>query len=361
MTEPAIEVRKLWKRFGQVDAVAGVDLDVPPGAFLVLLGPSGCGKTTVLRLLAGLEEPTTGEIRIGGRTVASGVQGTMVPPAGRGAGLVFQSYALWPHMTVWGNIEWPLKVARWSPADRSARVREVLSLLSIEDLEGRYPSEISGGQQQRVAIARTLAPRPRVLLFDEPLSNLDAKLRVEMRAELLRIHRATGATSVYVTHDQIEALALATHVAVMREGRIEQVAPPADILATPATPFVATFVGTPPGNVVPAVVHEGRFWWHDVDLAPAGGVSEGERRWLLYRPEQISVCAEPGPRRVQVTLAEALPLVGRTVLTCWHGSSRITAVVDRVVRLDPGATLYLGLPDAPATTYADDGSQAGGA
>jgi iron(III) transport system ATP-binding protein len=198
-----IEIKNLTKSFGPFKAVDDISLSVPDGSFLVLLGPSGCGKTTLLRMLAGLEQPTSGQIVFRGQVVSDGEKGWSVEPAKRNSGLVFQSYALWPHMTVRGNIEWPLKVAGMPKEQRDARVNEVLNLLAISELVGRYPNEISGGQQQRVAIARTIAPRPGVLLFDEPLSNLDAKLRVEMRSELMRLHRKIGATAVYVTHDQM--------------------------------------------------------------------------------------------------------------------------------------------------------------
>ncbi|HXV92303.1 MAG TPA: ABC transporter ATP-binding protein, partial [Pseudonocardia sp.] len=281
-----IRLRGLRKEFGATAAVDGIDLEVPPGAFLVLLGPSGCGKTTTLRMLAGLESPTGGEIRFGDRVVAG--SGPELPPGRRDAGLVFQSYALWPHMTVRANVEWPLKVARQPRGRRRERVAEVLDLLAIGELAERYPGEISGGQQQRVAIARMIAPSPSVLLFDEPLSNLDAKLRVETRAELLRVHRATGATSVYVTHDQVEAMTMATHVALMRDGRIEQFGPPAELLAQPASDFVATFMGTPPANLFDAVVREGRLVLGDVgdiggaDLGPADGLDEGRPVRVMY-------------------------------------------------------------------------------
>jgi iron(III) transport system ATP-binding protein len=202
----AIELRDIHKRYDATHVVKGVNLALPPRAFLVLLGPSGCGKSTLLRMLAGLEAPSEGSLHISGREVANGTRGVIVQPGDRGLGLVFQSYALWPHMTVQQNVEWPLKVARQPQAQRQQRVAEVLKLMGIDVLAQRYPNEISGGQQQRVAIARMLSPAPQVLLFDEPLSNLDAKLRVEMRSELLRVHRTTGATSVYVTHDQIEAM-----------------------------------------------------------------------------------------------------------------------------------------------------------
>ncbi|TKA94488.1 ABC transporter ATP-binding protein, partial [Cereibacter changlensis] len=246
-----ITLSHLGKTFGGAQAVADISLTVPEGAFLVLLGPSGCGKTTILRMLAGLEHPTAGEIRFGDTTVADASRGYVMEPGSRNAGLVFQSYALWPHMTVAGNIDWPLRVANLGREERRARAAEAMEMLGVAGLAARYPGEISGGQQQRVAIARMIAPRPRVLLFDEPLSNLDATLRVEMRTELMRVHRATGATAVYVTHDQIEAMTMATHVAVMNGGRIEQFDPPERLLSDPASAFVARFIGTPPANLIP--------------------------------------------------------------------------------------------------------------
>ena len=244
-----IRIENLAKTFGTFRAVDDISFDVPQGSFLVLVGPSGCGKSTMLRMLAGLELPSGGQVQFDDAVVSNGDQGWMIDPAKRNTGLVFQSYALWPHMTVAGNVDWPLKVAGMSKPDRQARVAEVLQMLGIETLAARYPNEISGGQQQRVAIARMIAPRPGVPLFDEPLSNLDAKLRVEMRTELLRVHRATGATSVYVTHDQVEAMTMATHVAVLNGCRVEQFGSPEDLVRNPATAFVATFVGTPPAPV----------------------------------------------------------------------------------------------------------------
>ena len=190
-----LDIRNLLKQCGDFAAVTDVSIAVPDGAFLVLLGPSGCGKTTLLRMLAGLEQPTSGTIAFDDQLVSDGDRSWSVDPANRNSGLVFQSYALWPHMSVRGNVEWPLKVKNMPKADRDKRVDETLELLDIHQLADRFPNEISGGQQQRVAIARTIAPKPSVMLFDEPLSNLDAKLRVEMRTELMRLHKATGATT----------------------------------------------------------------------------------------------------------------------------------------------------------------------
>ncbi len=349
-----ISVHGLDKSFGDgVKAVSNVSFSVPEGSFLVLLGPSGCGKTTMLRMLAGLEHPTGGEIWFDGTLVASG--STTLDPAKRDAGLVFQSYALWPHMTVRGNVEWPLKVAGWPSARRTTKANEVLAMLGIRDLAQRYPNEISGGQQQRAAIARTLAPGPKILLFDEPLSNLDAKLRLEMRTELLRLHRVTGATSVYVTHDQIEAMTMASHVAVMNRGVLEQFGSPEELLSSPASAFVATFLGTPPGNLLPVGVESGRYRFADLDLGPASG--HGTSRQLLYRSEDLSVHDERRPATLPIELAEVTPMAGRFVVTGFHQSQRLTAVVDRRPSATLGSTVYLAFPQAPAAVFDDEGAR----
>lgn len=351
----AISLQQLERRFGPVAAVAGVDLAVPAGAFLALLGPSGCGKTTILRMLAGLDAPTGGEIRFGERLVASGKRGVIVPAGRRDVGLVFQSYALWPHMTVRQNVEWPLKVRRWPRQKRQSRTEEVLTLLAIAELADRYPGEVSGGQQQRVAIARTIATQPQILLFDEPLSNLDAKLRAEMRTELLRVHRLTGATSVYVTHDQVEAMTMATHVAVMRSGVIEQFGSPRELLEGPATPFVATFVGTPPANLLPGEAASGRYRYKHLDL---GSAMESETRdgvgWLMYRADTLRIRREPGERRLAVEFAEATPVAGRAIVTVWDGERRLSVVVDDLPDARLGEQLYLEFPAAPSTVYDRD-------
>ena len=353
MSEPAIVLRALERRFGAVAAVDGVDLTAAQGAFLVLLGPSGCGKTTILRMLAGLEAPTGGEIFLNGQLVASGARGIVVPPGRRGIGLVFQSYALWPHMTIRGNVEWPLKVAGWPAAKRRARVDEALSLLGIGVLADRYPGTVSGGQQQRVAIARMLGPEPKVLLFDEPLSNLDAKLRVEMRTELLRVHRLSGATSVYVTHDQVEAMTMATEVAVMRSGRVEQLGPPGAVLERPETAFVATFLGTPPGNLIPAHAVGGRYVFKGLDLGPARG--GGADASLLYRPQDLRIGGPPRPGAIPAQLAEMSPLAGRVVVTVLLDGQRVSAVTDRLPDAEAGEPIQLELPSVPAAVFAAEG------
>ena len=237
----AVTVHGLTKRFGDFTAVAGLDLEIADGEFLTLLGPSGCGKTTTLRCLAGLEEPSSGEISIGGRRVTG--PGVFVPPEKRNAGMVFQSYALWPHMTARGNVGYPLKLARIPRPQATARVDELLASVGLDGRGDHLASQLSGGQQQRVALARAMANRPQLLLFDEPLSNLDAKLRSSMRAEIRRLHRATATTSVYVTHDQEEAMVLADRIVIMDAGRVQQVGTPRELYTRPANRFVADFMG----------------------------------------------------------------------------------------------------------------------
>ncbi|UPK75586.1 ABC transporter ATP-binding protein [Nocardioidaceae bacterium SCSIO 66511] len=247
---PDIRLSGICKDFGSARAVDDLDLTIPDGSFTCLLGPSGCGKTTTLRIISGLEHPTDGELAMDDRVLDSVAAGTFVPPERRDMGLVFQSYALWPHLTVRENTEFGLRMRRLGHAERDARVDETLRLVRIDDVADRYPAQLSGGQQQRVALARMLAMRPKVLLLDEPLSNLDAQLRLEMRTELKRIHDELDTTIVFVTHDQLEAMTLATDVAVMNNGRLEQFAPPLEVYGRPASEFVARFVGSPPMNLI---------------------------------------------------------------------------------------------------------------
>lgn len=248
---PEIIIKNVTKRWGSFVGVDNLNLEIEDGAFITLLGPSGCGKTTTLRMIAGLETPTEGEIIIDGQTVFSSTKGINVSAAKRDVGFLFQNYALWPHMTVYQNIAFGLETLKWKKDDIARRVAEMLKMMKIEQFSARYPAELSGGQQQRVAIARTLAPRPKVLFMDEPLSNLDAKLRGEMRTELKRLHVDTGSTFVYVTHDQLEAMTLATRICLMNEGVVQQYDPPLTVYGKPANIFVADFVGNPTMNFIP--------------------------------------------------------------------------------------------------------------
>lgn len=244
MTAAGIVLDKVSKHFGDVAAVDALNLVIDEGEFVSILGPSGCGKTTLLRMLAGLEQPSDGNISIAGRVVND------MPPSKRDIAMVFQTYALYPHMTVAGNIEYPLKKRRVAKQERKRRVREAAELLELEELLMRKPRELSGGQQQRVALGRAMVRDPAVFLLDEPLSNLDAKLRAHMRAELIRLHRRIKRTMVYVTHDQLEAMTMSQRIAVIRDGRLQQFAPPADIYERPQNDFVAGFIGTPSMNFI---------------------------------------------------------------------------------------------------------------
>lgn len=351
-----LEIKNISKQFGTFDAVRDVSIVVPDGAFLVLLGPSGCGKTTLLRMLAGLELPNAGQIVFGDKVVSDGNEKWTIDPGKRNSGLVFQSYALWPHMSVRGNIEWPLKVAGHSKSERAERVNEVLELLDIRALAERYPNEVSGGQQQRVAIARTIAPKPAVMLFDEPLSNLDARLRVEMRSELMRLHRATGATTVYVTHDQIEAMTMATHIAVMNEGRIEQFGQPLELSQNPETAFVATFVGTPPNNMVAT------------KRAAEGALIEGkvmplhppvEIAMAMFKAEDLVVSPAETPTSLAMELVEASAIAGRTMVTGIGKQLRLTAIVDAMPDNQIGDIVHMELPTEPTCWFTPDGRRAG--
>jgi iron(III) transport system ATP-binding protein len=237
----SLELDKLTKRYPGVVAVDAIDLSVRHGEFVCLLGPSGCGKTTTLRMIAGFLEPDAGEIRVGGKTVSSA--GSVVPPERRNMSMIFQSYAVWPHMTVRDNVGYALKMKKLALAEKQTTVDALLKAAKLTDQGERYPAELSGGQQQRVALARALAAKPDILLMDEPLSNLDANLRVEMRYEIRRLHDAFQYTSVYVTHDQIEAMTMADRIVVMNAGRIEQIGTPEEVYDRPESEFVARFIG----------------------------------------------------------------------------------------------------------------------
>ncbi|MDQ0467476.1 sn-glycerol 3-phosphate transport system ATP-binding protein [Labrys wisconsinensis] len=235
-----MSLRGVRKSYGRTEVVKGVDLEVAAGEFIVVLGPSGCGKSTLLRIVAGLEDASAGEILIGGRAVGH------LPPRRREVAMVFQNYALYPHLTVAGNIGYPLRIARAPKAEIAARVAEAARIVSLEAYLDRKPSQLSGGQRQRVAMARAIIRQPRLFLFDEPLSNLDAKLRVQMRAEIKQLHQRLGVTSVFVTHDQVEAMTLADRIVVMNTGVVEQVGRPTEVYRRPASRYVASFVGAQP-------------------------------------------------------------------------------------------------------------------
>jgi ABC-type sugar transport system ATPase subunit len=259
---PAIELVAISKRYGATQALESVDLEIADGEFLVLLGPSGCGKSTLLKIIAGLEDPSDGEVYIGGRLA------NYLRPGERDVAMVFQNYALYPHMTVETNLGFPLKMRKRPRAEVAQRVREVAALLELGDQLAKYPDQLSGGQRQRVALGRAIIREPVAFLMDEPLSNLDALLRVQMRTELLRLHRRVGRTTVYVTHDQVEAMTMADRIVVLRDGVVQQLGTTAQVYGQPANRFVATFVGSPPMNLF-----GGRLASRDGELRFEGAVS----------------------------------------------------------------------------------------
>ena len=293
MAQTFLTLEKLVKAFGRTPVVQGFDLGVEQGEFVSFLGPSGCGKTTVLRMVAGFEQPTAGRILIEGRDV------TALPPSQRRIGMVFQAYALFPNMNVADNIAFGLKVARRPRAESARRVEEMLELIGLEGLGKRFPFELSGGQQQRVALARALAPQPRMLLLDEPLSALDAKIRVSLRNQIREIQRELGITTIFVTHDQEEALSISDRIVVMNAGTPEQIGTPFEIYNNPATRFVAGFVGTlnmleaQVDDVATGTVRLGGNAIRLNELPPRAG--RGEKLTLAVRPEAVSLVNGPSP------------------------------------------------------------------
>jgi multiple sugar transport system ATP-binding protein len=311
-----LQYAQVTKSFGATTALHPLDLEVSDGCFLAMLGPSGCGKTTALRLLAGLEAPTSGRIHIGERDV------TDLPPKDRDVAMVFQSYALYPHKSVAENIAYPLRVRKVSKAKRAQQAREVAQLLGIEELLDRQPRQLSGGQRQRVALARAIVRHPRVFLMDEPLSNLDAQLRAHMRIELKRLQRELRVTTLYVTHDQVEAMTMADLIAVIRDGRLQQVGTPAEIYGKPANLFVATFCGSPPMNILDGEVADGSFRHESGAIALSVPAQPGRAR-LGFRPEHASL-VEAGRRGAlagEIYVVE--PLGNETLVTVKAAESLI--------------------------------------
>jgi len=364
---PAVELDGVTRRYGETTAVDDLSLAVREGEFFTLVGPSGCGKTTTLRLIAGFEAPTRGEVRFGGDPV------TGVPPEDRDVGVVFQNYALFPHMTVGENVAYGLSFAD-PPGGGSdeARVRELLELMDLGDMVDRDPDTLSGGQQQRVAMARALAPGPEVLLLDEPMSALDAKLRERLRVQVREIQQELGITTIYVTHDQEEALAVSDRVAVMRDGTPEQVAPPRTVYREPATEFVATFVGdnnvlsgevatvrspddfggagNGSGRSIADVTVDGRTLSValDGDGDPAGAVSPGDRLTFCVRPERLTVDTDRNAVTATVTSAEFLGETTRVHLD-WDGRELLLRTEEPpegtvTVGFDPGDAHIVGGP-----------------
>ncbi len=346
----AVTLVELRRSYGPIHALDGLTLDIAPGEFVALLGPSGCGKTTALRILAGLEDADSGRVEVGGKDITS------VPTSARDMGMVFQAYSLFPHMTARQNVEFGLRLRRIPSARRRARASEMLDLVELSDHADRYAHQLSGGQQQRVALARALAIEPQVLLLDEPLSALDAKVRVQLRDEIRRIQLEVGTTTVFVTHDQEEALAVADRVGVMRAGNLEQLASPHDLYARPATPFVADFVGLTNRLLADVEGESALLLGTAVPLLP-GSVRRGPAM-VLIRPESIAVRADPAGGATVVT-ASFLGSTGSLYAVTDAGETVLAQIDnDAVAAFSPGDRISLVPRPNPALAVAVDRSVA---
>lgn len=334
----SLTISGIRKAFGKgasaVEVLKRIDIEVAPGEFLILVGPSGCGKSTLLNIIAGLEDPTEGELRIAGKNVVG------VAPAQRDIAMVFQSYALYPTMSVADNIGFALEMRKVPKEQRQKRIAEVAAMLQISHLLDRRPAQLSGGQRQRVAMGRALARDPQLFLFDEPLSNLDAKLRVEMRAEIKRLHQVSGITSVYVTHDQIEAMTLGSRIAVMKDGILQQIGTPDEIYRTPANTYVASFIGSPTMNFIPGQLQgtgeASRFVFAGGTLELPGPV-QGDVT-LGQRPEHIHL-SDDAPWRGEVSLVE--PTGADTYVVVKTEAGTITVRAPANTKLQVGQTIGL--------------------
>ena len=336
-----VSLENVTKKWGDFFGVRDCSLDIADGEFVVLLGPSGCGKTTTMRMVAGLEEPTAGRIVIGGRDV------TWAQPKHRDVAMVFQSYSLYPQLTVYENIRFPLQARRVKRAEHDARVRKAAAMVELDDLLHRKPRALSGGQRQRVALARAIVRSPQVFLMDEPLSNLDARLRVSMRAQLKHLHHTLKTTTIYVTHDQIEAMTLADRVVVMSQGEVQQVGAPKEIYARPANTFVAGFIGSPAMNLIEGSLEDGAFVAPGVRVegltAAAGGAVA-----LGVRPEDLSP-TDPAEAPIAGDVYAVETTGEATIVTLRHGATRTIAKLDKAI--EPTIGDPFGLAPAPGATH----------
>ena len=333
----SVSVRGLQKRYGSVQTLHGVDIDFEEGAFVALVGPSGCGKSTLLRMIAGLESVTEGTISIGESPVND------VAPKNRNIAMVFQNYALYPHMTVAQNMGYSLRLQKFDKMTIRQKIDEAAAILGLESLLDRYPRQLSGGQRQRAAMGRAIVRKPAVFLFDEPLSNLDAKLRVQMRSEIKALHQRLKTTTIYVTHDQVEAMTMADKIVVMRDGRIEQVGAPLELYDHPANTFIAGFIGSPSMNFVTGEVSEGGFVTSDGLILPLDDFERQRGQAAIYgiRPEKLTLakCGEAKSFPLVVDLVE--PTGSETHVVGHFGQQSMTATFRDRIHAQPGDVLHV--------------------
>ena len=347
----AVEIRNVAKSFGPTDIIRNINVEVPDGAFVVLVGPSGCGKSTLLRMIAGLEDIDKGEIAIGGRVIND------VEPKHRDIAMVFQNYALYPHMTIAENMGFSLRLAKQSKAEIDRRVGEAARILGLSDYLKRFPKQLSGGQRQRVAMGRAIVRQPQVFLFDEPLSNLDAKLRVQMRSELKDMHARFKTTTIYVTHDQIEAMTMADLIVVMRDGVVEQVGSPLDLYDFPANMFVGSFIGSPAMNFLAGTVrqHEGTPLFETASgfrlpVDAKAGAADGLSATLGIRPEHLSLSSAGQGLGGRIVTIE--PTGSETFVVVELGTDRISALLRQRLLANVGDDIWL--TPQPGTTHLFD-------
>lgn len=342
-----VELINVIKRFGTTEVVHGVDLKIDDNEFIVLVGPSGCGKSTILRMIAGLESLSAGEIRIGDRTV------NQVSPKERNVAMVFQNYALYPHMSVYENMSFSLKMQKRPKAELDRKVREAAEILELTPFLDRKPAALSGGQRQRVAMGRAIVRRPDVFLFDEPLSNLDAQLRTQMRMELKKLHLKMKTTTIYVTHDQIEAMTLADRIVILKDGYIQQVGTPIDVFEKPESVFVARFIGNPPANILDGVFHrkqgKGAIALGELNfpVPKPADLEDGQRVKVGIRPDTIktgdALASIPEAWQFQGTVVVSEIVGGQSLLEFEMGGNQMIAELQGRILLSPGDALTLGL------------------
>ncbi|MBY3002050.1 ABC transporter ATP-binding protein [Rhizobium leguminosarum] len=349
----SVSIRNTQKAYGATKVIHGVDVEIQDGEFVVLVGPSGCGKSTLLRMLAGLESISGGTIAIGDKVVND------VAPKQRDIAMVFQNYALYPHMTVAENMSFSLKLQKVPEAEQKAKVEEASRILGLDPLLRRYPKELSGGQRQRVAMGRALVRNPQVFLFDEPLSNLDAKLRVQMRAEIKQLHQRLRTTTVYVTHDQIEAMTMADRIVVMRDGRVEQIGAPLELYDRPANLFVASFLGSPGMNFLSGKVSASDPTLFEtagggrIELGRSHDQLAGRSARLGLRPENWAITtSNEGALDVVVEVVE--PTGAETMLILTHGGERLTVPIRERTPVQPGERLWLRATAAATHLFDSD-------